>query len=214
MITKHFLRNLLVLAAAGTLAGCASENYNKAAGTATALNESANLVAKGGQQIDQALAALNDLLTNSQPDLRGQFKAFDNSVNDLGAAAKDVDAKDEAMQAQGAAYFDQWDKDLAGIRNEDIRTRSEARKTEVTAKFTHMSAQYAETKAAFKPFMSDLRDVQKFLGTDLTTAGLAAIKDPAAKANQDAVPLKESMVKLSGEFAELGVSLSPSTAAN
>jgi len=42
--------------------------------------------------------------------------------------------------------------------------------------------------------------VQKFLSTDLTADGLAAIKDPAAKATKDAVPVKESMGKLSEEF--------------
>ena len=213
MKTKQTLRHLAILAAAGIFAGCASANYNKAAGTSAALTESANLVAKDSEQIDRSLAALSDLLTNAQPDLRVQFKTFDTSVNDLGDAAQDVSTKAENMQAQGNAYFDEWDKELAGIRNEDIRARSENRKDETAAKFARMSRQYDATKAAFKPFMSDLRDVQKFLATDLTVDGLAAIKVPANKAADDAVPLKQSLIDLSTQFAEMGVSLAPSAPA-
>ena len=214
MITKQTLRNLaLCVAATGFFAGCATANYNKAASTSAALTESAALVAKGSDQIDRSLAALNDLMTNAQPDLRVQFKTFDTSVNDLGDNAKAVSSEAEDMQAQGTAYFDEWDKELAGIRNEDIRTRSENRKDEATAKFTRMGRQYDATKAAFKPFMSDLRDVQKFLATDLTVDGLAAIKVPANKAAEDAVPLKQSLVDLSTQFADMGVSLAPSAPA-
>jgi hypothetical protein len=56
--------------------------------------------------------------------------------------------------------------------------------------------------------MSDLRDVQNYLNTDLTAGGLAAIKDVAAKSASDAIPLKESMGKLSEAFKSLGLSMS------
>ncbi len=55
--------------------------------------------------------------------------------------------------------------------------------------------------------------MQKFLSTDLTAGGLAAIKDSAAKAAKDVIPLKESLAKLSGDFQRLGLSMSPTTTA-
>jgi hypothetical protein len=116
------------------------------------------------------------------------------------------------MKSQGKDYFARWDKESAQIQNEDIRTRSETRRNEVASRFDRISEQYDETRTAFRPFMSDLRDVQKFLSTDLTTDGLAAIKDSAAKATQDAVPVKEALGRLSDEFKSLGLSMSPTTA--
>jgi len=97
-------------------------------------------------------------------------------------------------------------------QNEDIRGRSETRRNEVASQFDRISRQYDETKSSFQPFMSDLRDVQKFLSTDLTAGGLAAIKDTTAKATKDAVPVKESLGRLSDEFKSLGLSMSPTTA--
>jgi len=203
-----------VVLAAGFVTGCATDNYQKGAGTASALTHSSELIAKGGSQIDDSLAALNDLVSNPQPDLTIQFNAYALAVDNLDATAKDVAAKNQAMQAQGAAYFEGWDNEIATMQNEDIRNRSEARRNEVAARFAKISQQYADARAAFQPFMSDLRDVQKSLATDLTSGGVSAIKDTAAKSTRDAVPLKETLARLSDQFRDLGKAMSPTTAAN
>jgi len=209
----QLIRNLVTLAtAAGLITGCASDNYNKSAKTAATLSQSSRMITKGNTLIDESLADLNDLVSNPYPDLRKQFEKFDHAVNELGVSEKDISSKAGEMKAQGADYFAKWDKESARIQNEDIRSRSETRRSEVSARFNRIGQQYNETEIAFQPFLSDLRDVQKFLSTDLTAGGLAAIKDSAAKAARDAVPLKESLAKLSEEFRSLGLSMSPTTA--
>jgi hypothetical protein len=207
------IRNLFTVAAiVGFITGCASNNYNRSANTAATLDQSSSMVIKGSLLIDESLADLNDLVSNPAPDLRKQFEKFNNVVGELDASAKDLAGKAREMKSQGKDYFAGWDKESAQIRNEDIRTRSEARRNEVASHFDRISEQYDTTQAAFQPLLSDLRDVQKFLSTDLTTGGLAAIKDTAAKATRDAVPVKESMSKLSDEFRSLGLSMSPTNA--
>ena len=210
MKTKKIILNLFALATAiGLVTGCASTGNDKAASTARSLAKSSDTIVKCNLLIDQTLANLNDLVSNPSPDLQKQFKAFDSSVNELGSTARSVSRQAEEMKSEGAAYFAKWDEETATMRNEDIRHRSEARQQEVASNFARISRQYDETKTAFKPFMSDLRDVQKFLGTDLTAGGLVAIKDVAEKATTDVVPLKESTDKLSGEFRSMGISISP-----
>jgi len=216
MKTKKLILNLFTLATVVSLAtGCASPTGNdKAASAAKSLAQSSAMIVKGNTLIDQTLADLNDLVSNPKPDLRKQFDVFDSSVNNLGSTATDVANKSEKMKAQGADYFANWDKETAKMQSEDIRHRSAARKQEVASSFARISDQYDETKTAFVPFMSDLRDVQKFLGTDLTSGGLAAIKDVVAKATRDAVPLKESLTSLSYQFKSLGLSMSSASSAN
>jgi hypothetical protein len=212
-IKKLILYLFTLIIATGFITGCASDNYKKGASTAAALTKSADTITKGNTLIDESLANLNDLVSNPNPDLRKQFKAFNASVNDLGSTAKAIASNAEEMKSQGVAYFAKWDEEAAKMRNEDIRNRSEARKNEVASRFARISQQYDETKIAFQTFMSDLRDVQKFLATDLTAGGLAAIKDVAAKANRDAMPVKASLGKLSEEFKGLGLSMSPTVPA-
>ena len=213
MKTLPIIRNLLTLVAiAGLVSGCATDNYHKSANTAAALTQSSGMITKGNTLIDESLAGLNDLVSNPYPDLRKQFEKFNNAVNQLSLTSRDIASKAREMKSQGALYFAKWDKESAQIQNEDIRSRSETRRNEVASRFDRISRQYDETTTAFHPFMSDLRDVQKFLSTDLTAGGLAAIKDTAAKATTDAVPVKEALARLSDEFKGLGLSMSPTIA--
>jgi hypothetical protein len=212
MKTKKLILNLFTLATAlGLATGCASTGNDKAARAAKSLERSSQMIVKCSQLMDQTLANLNDLVANPSPDLRKQFEAFNSSVDDLGANARDVSSQAEAMKARGAAYFAKWDQETAKMQNEDIRHRSEARQQQVAAHFARISQQYDATEAAFQPFLSDLRDVQKFLGTDLTAGGLVAVKGIAAKATSHAVPLQESLGRLSEEFKSLGLSMSPAS---
>jgi hypothetical protein len=209
----ELVRNLFTLAAAvGFVAGCASDNYKNSANTAASLNQASGMIIRDDILIAESMTDLNDLVSNPNPDLRKQFNRFNNAVDELGVSANDVTSKAGEMKSQGADYFARWDRESAQIQNEDIRSRSETRRNEVAARFDRISRQYDETKIAFRPFMSDLRDVQKFLSTDLTTGGLAAIKDSAAKATKDSVSIKDSLAKLSIEFKSLGLSMSPTTA--
>ena len=210
-----FLAGLTAVAlAAGLVTGCVSDNYHKSAGTANALTHSSELITKGSRQIDDSLAALNDLVAHPQPDLSKQYQAFVTSVDKLDSTARDVAGKTDAMKSQGAAYFAGWDQEIATMQNEDIRSRSEARRDEVATRFARISRQYDDARTAFQPYMSDLHDVQKYLSTDLTSGGLTAIKEIAARTTQDAVPLKETMARLSEQFKELGTAMSPTTAGN
>jgi hypothetical protein len=209
MKIKKLATNVFAVAlTAGLVTGCASANYNKSADTATTLDKSSAMIAKSRSQINDSLAALNDLVSNPQPDLRKQYDTFDATVDALDSTSKDIASENEAMKKEGAAYFKEWDKEIATIQNEDIRSRSETRRSEVAVRFNRASEQYDETRNAFLPYMSDLRDVQKFLSNDLTSGGLVAIKDVTAKASTDAVPVKESLTRLSEQLKGLGTSMS------
>src|SRR5580658_9410632 len=135
MKTIHLIRNLITLGAAAELiAGCASDNYKNGAHTAATLNDSSGMVANGNRLIDESLADLNELVSNPNPDLRKQFNRFNHAVHELGVSDKDVASKAGEMRSQGANYFANWDKESAQIHNEDIRHRSDTRRSEVAAR--------------------------------------------------------------------------------
>jgi uncharacterized phage infection (PIP) family protein YhgE len=212
--TSLSLQLIAVALVVASFAGCSSTTgYQKGARTGTALNNAADSIARADTQIEATLVALNDLVDRPQPDLRGQFRTFTSALDSLDSMARQISSQAESMKSRGAAYFDQWNQDLATIQNESIRSRSEERQNEVASRFQEIAANYTEVKTAFQPFMSDLRDVQRFLSTDLTPDGLDAARELVAKANQDAVPLRESIAELVGEFREMGVALTPAAAA-
>jgi ABC-type transporter Mla subunit MlaD len=200
--------NLALTVAVAILAGCASHNYDKGSATAAGLKESADRIQAADGQLDATLASLNNLVERPQADLRPQYKQFSDNVDNLASLAKHVDDSVTSMRANGKEFFAKWSEELAGIKNEDIRNRSAARQKEVSDALTDVKQSYARTETAFKPFMSDLRDIQKYLGTDLTPAGVASMKGVAAKANSTGAKLKKAVGKLTADFKSLGIAMS------
>jgi hypothetical protein len=200
--------NLAFTAAVAILAGCASHNYDQGSATAAGLKESADKIEAADGQLDATLASLNDLVNNPQSDLRPQYKKYSDNVDGLASLAKHVADSVTAMRENGKEFFAKWNEQLAGIKNEDIRNRSAARQKEVSDELLNVKRSYAEVEIAFQPFMSDLRDVQKYLGTDLTPGGVAAMKDIAPKANATGATLKASVNKLAADFKSLGLAMS------
>jgi Protein of unknown function (DUF2959) len=192
------------------LAGCKTHsNYETAGDTAEGLQASADRVERTKGQLDSVLAALNDLV-NGPTNLPTQYTTFSSAVTDLEASGKNVNDRVTAMRAKGAEYFKSWNEEVAKIKNEDIKSRSAEREKEVQDQFTKVKLSYTEAGDAYRPFMSDLKDIQTALGTDLTAGGVAAIKGAAEKANKDAIPLKKAGDDLSAQLKELGAAMSTS----
>ncbi|HEY9249167.1 MAG TPA: DUF2959 family protein [Rariglobus sp.] len=204
-----------LLASLALLAGgCTSNGYNhKAADTSSSLQKAAHDVRQGNGQIDAVLFALSSLVNSPEPDLKPQFNKFVTAVEKLETLSTDISKQTAAMQERGADYFRTWDEELAKIQNEDIRSRSTDRKNTVSARFERVRITYVQTRSAFVPFLSDLKDIRTALSTDLTTGGLASIKSIANQARDNAPPLREALGKLEADFKALGVSLSASTPA-
>jgi hypothetical protein len=207
--TKTNLISIVVAAGfALVIAGCATSGYDAGTKTAANIQDAANRIAAVPGLIDQTLGAMNDLIQNPQPDLRPQFKKFSSQLDSMISEAKDIGDARRSMDSKGKEFFAKWDEQIAQIHNEDIKARSQSRKEEVSQKLLAIKRSYSEAEIAFTPFVSDLKDVQKFLSVDLTTGGLAAIKSPAANAVKNAGPLKDCCVRLAADFKALGVAMS------
>lgn len=203
---------LLACALAGALlTGCASSGYQAGNKTAQDIQSAATQITNVSAQLDSTIKAMNALVDAPQSDLRPQFKDFSSSLASLQAGVQRVASLRSAMAENGKTFFDEWDQQLAVIKNEDIKARSEARKAEVSQKLMDIKRSYAEAETAFKPLMSDLQDVQKYLSVDLTTGGLDAIKEPAAKATADAAKVKTTIASLADSFKALGLAMSSVT---
>ena len=197
---------LLVLAA-----GCASSGYDKGNKTAEGIQKAADRIAALSGQIDKTLASLNGLVEKPQADLRPQYKQFAADLAKVESSAKDIASARRAIGKEGKDFFAKWDEQLAQINNEDIKARSQSRKDEVAGKLMAIKLSYTQAEMDYRPFITDLKDVQKYLSVDLTSGGIAAIKEPAAKVTKDVVPLKTSITKLAEDFKALGLSMSSGT---
>ena len=211
--TINAISQLALAAALTTLVGCASSNYEKGAATSVSITDAANKIAAGKVKIDAVLTSMNDLVNTSQGDLVPKYKKFSSSVDDLQSAAEDVRDRVADMREKGSDYFKAWDEQLAQIKNEDIKAQSAERRNAVQKEFTDIKKSYTEAQMSFKPFMSNVKDIQTALGNDLTMGGVASVKGAADTANKHGAELNTAVDKLAAEFRELGVAMSTSAPA-
>lgn len=203
------ITNLALAVALTVLAGCASHSYDKGAATSAALQSAADATADTSAKVNDVLAALNNLTFKSEGDLRKQYDAFVTSTKNLKTSTDALEAKAAQMRATADTYAVSWSNQLAAITSPELRQRSTERMTEVSSKVKDVQASYDGLKNSFKPFTSDVNDIQTYLGTDLTPAGLNTIKDIVSKTKVDAVPLRDSIKQLQASLTGLSTALSP-----
>jgi hypothetical protein len=136
------------------------------------------------------------------------YGGFSETVDQLEVASRRSDAAASRVDRSGAAYFQNWDKELAVMNFDAIRERSEARKAEVVNHFEQVKRRYAEAQSTMQPFIAYLKDIRKALGTDLTPAGLNAMKAATENANANGAKVQSALTNLAAELSSSGANMS------
>lgn len=207
------LRLLVGFASLGLLAGwgagCANPGYRANEGTAATLQTLAVRVENTGAQLHLALTELTVLVANPQPDLRPSFDQFAGAVQKLHSLSNQIVRADTRLAQRSAVHVAAWEQQLAAMQNDDIRYRGQQRKLERQSRFDAARNTCRELLTALGPVQADLQDVQRFLNSDLTTAGLTAIRPAAERVTEQAQPVQQQVNKLVTELRALAQAIAP-----
>ena len=135
------------------------------------------------EQLKSTLGALNELTAQKKGDLRPAYNAFCAEVPKTEAAAAHTRTRVQWMAGDGLKYFKDWQDTINGIANESLRKKAQKRMDAVKKSYDKVEASLVQAGEKFRPFLSDLTDIQKFLATDVTAGGVKAIKSTVSSAN-------------------------------
>jgi hypothetical protein len=213
MKTKSIITNLLTLASIAVFAGCGTTSgYKQADKTGEGIAQFRAAIVNGKKAIDDTMKSLGQVATSATTNPRKAFERYSKDVANLESAAKDARKCSQDMKDQGKAYFTQWEKQLAEVQNPDIRALAVERKARLQQAFDAIR-QYAEPlKAQFDPWLSDLKDLQKYLSNDLTIAGVDAAKPRFAKTQTEGLDVQKSMDALVVELNSVAATITPAKA--
>src|SRR4029079_2683343 len=116
-------------------------------------------------------------------DLRPAYNAYCAEVTRTGSAAELTRTRVPWMGSDGRKYFQDWQATVNGIANPSLRKKSQKRLDAVQASYNKVDASLQLAGEKFKPFLSDLADIQKALASDVTPGGVKAIKSTVRSAN-------------------------------
>ena len=134
-------------------------------------------------QLKATLSALNALTAQKKGDLRPAYNAYCAEVPKTEAAAGQTRTRVQWMAGDGRKYFQDWQATINGIANKSLQKKAQKRMDAVRKSYDKVEASLVQAGEKFRPFLSDLADIQKFLATDVTAGGVKAIKSTVRSAN-------------------------------
>jgi hypothetical protein len=112
------------------------------------------------------------------------------------------------MEEKNGEFVAEWDHRLQTIDYGHIHELSEARRNDVTNRMTAIQTRYRESQEAMVPLVSYLEDIRTALSTDLTTAGLAALKSVVQNANENVAKVQTALDALTTELTTSSAGMS------
>jgi hypothetical protein len=200
------------LGVAGLLLACSSASaagYKLADKVGKGIAEFRDEIVDVKKAVDTTMASLDKVVAQATTDPRKAFKAFDSSVPKIDSAAAKAKKRADDMRSRGKEFFDQWEKDLAGVSNPDIRKLAEERKSKLQATFGNIKTTMDPAREQFNAWLSSLKDLQKYLGQDLTISGIDAAKDLIAKTKSGGMEVQKTLDKVIAELNTLVATMTP-----
>ena len=207
---SQFLLPATLAAVAALFAGCGTTSgYKQADKTGAGIAEYRAEVVRVKLAVDDALSSLDQIQLTASTNPRKAYERFTTSVKNLDKVAAKAQARGAEMKAQGQAYFAQWEQQLSQVKNQEIRKLAEERRAKLLEAFDGIKAIAEPLKSQFDPWLSDLKDLQNYLGNDLTIAGVDAAKKLFVKARSDGAEVEKSIDALMTELNSIAATLTP-----
>jgi hypothetical protein len=145
---------------------------------------------QASEQIDATSASLEDLIKPGQADMKKAYDVYAKNVGKMEKLGKQLDMHTENMSARGNEYFAEWE---SSYTNPEIRELSERRRIEMREEYAKIPEASIGVKGALKSYLTDIREIQRYLSNDLTSQGIETITPIAQRAVKDGDNLKETI---------------------
>jgi uncharacterized protein YhaN len=191
--TRLAAASFCLVAALALASGCSSTGPERAVQATDSIDALVAEMAKVKGGVDQSLSALDNMVNKPSANLKGQFDAYSQSVAALDGHAKAVGDRVAAMKGRGDDYFKAWEETSASLSSEEMRQYSEERRGKLSAAYADIQEKTGKTKDDFGPFIASLKDIQTYLGLDLTANGLQGVGTLVEKAQAAGTKVKENI---------------------
>lgn len=183
----------IILATASFIGGCATTGMDRSVKTSNSIRDVDTEIRKFMVQLDVTSSSLDVLVSPGQPDLKKSFKSYSEQVDKLDSEGKRVIKRLDEMKANSKEYFGEWEKQGDKYTNAEIRELSEQRRIKLAEIYAQVPAAGVGIKGSYNEYLTQMKEIQKYLSNDLTAQGVESITPVAAKSVQNLAILKTSL---------------------
>ena len=140
-------------------------------------------VAHAKLEIQKALDAYNALVTQPSTNMKSDNKKLIKSQDSMNTGGDSARLRLAEMQKVGDVYFNGRAQSIKNIKDPQLQERARQRLDDNQKEFAAMLQSLNEAGNSLEPFRKDLADHITFLGSDLTSSAMAALRPDAEKLN-------------------------------
>ena len=199
-------QNLLMIGLAAVLTSATQGSQEQ---LASSIRDVRLETVRTSEQLKATVGALNMLNKQKKGDLRPTYDTFCAQVANTQKAADWTAARVKWMDGDGQDYFKDWQAGITTIANESLRKKSQKRIEAVRSDFDKVKVELKVVSEKFRPFISDLTDIQKTLAADVTADGVKAARSSVRSANTAYEEVNDAVHSALKELAKLEKALSP-----
>jgi chromosome segregation ATPase len=178
------------------IAGCATtegrSEAKEATRAVTSLQETRAELLRADQQLNEAITAMDQLASQAQ-ELPMAYKAFTAEVSRTSAQAETAQRRADQMRSQWRQYITAWEKEIDQVSTPELQAHATERGQAVRENYDRLRDAARAMEAAYQPFITHMRDIEKSLSHDLTPAGVQAAQPGFEVAHQSAANLKQQI---------------------
>jgi len=197
----------LLLCTALFLGGCATTGMDRSVKASNSIKDVDTEIRKMIVQIDVTAASLDSLVAPGQSNLKKSFDKYSDNLVKLEKEGKRVGKRTDEMKANSKEYFEEWEKQGDAFTNPEVRELSGERRAKLAEIYARVPAAGYGVKGTYNAYLTDLKEIQRYLSTDLTPKGVVAIAPVAGKSVQDLEALKASLRPVIAALDEIKVEL-------
>lgn len=192
-IQSVVLSTVVLLGVSIYLPGCATTGMDRATKTTDSMQMVENDYRQAILQIDATNASLENLFLPSQTDTRKAYDAYAKNATKMEDLGKRLDMHTEKMETQRDAYFAEWE---SSYTHPGIQKLSEQRRIEMREVYAKIPEASIGVKGALNSYLTDIREIRRYLSNDLTPQGIESIRPIAQTAINDGDRAKEAIKPL------------------
>jgi hypothetical protein len=188
------------------VAGCSSnpKGPERSTKAVESFRETQKNLAAASAQVQETNASLRQLTAaGAGGDLRPVFNKFAEDVRQTQDLAKKAGERAAAMRAKTDVYVTQWNAEIQGISDEQLRAQGQQRMAAARADFGRVAGVAQEARAAYEPYMTGLQDIQTYLSNDLTAGGVASVQSKAQSTIRAGESLRQKLDALQQELEQV-----------
>lgn len=173
-----FRRTLLVLVCGCVLScavGCAPR-VELTPQVAMSLVDLRHELAGGKMQLETVAVSLADLKQNPRLNTERQIQLLHREMETFEQRVQRIRDINTDVQAQSDRYFKAWADEMAAIKNPEIAAAGRDREQRSRAVLETIRAKLDELRQTVSPFVSDLRDMDRYLQRDQTAQAVEALR--------------------------------------